>query len=77
MLKIINRYKMHFQPLHMFRQIAILRNIYKELQVLTASKYTIYGFTVDVLTHVTILECTDAQNYKLKIQNNNTLCLKK
>jgi hypothetical protein len=48
MHKIINKYKMYFQPLHMFWQMDCHPQgvFIKELQVLTASKYTIGGFTV-------------------------------
>jgi hypothetical protein len=42
MHKIINGYKIYFQPLHMFRQInCYSQEVFdKELQMLTASKYT-------------------------------------
>jgi hypothetical protein len=56
MHKIINKYKIYFQPLHMFRQMSCHPQgvFIKELQVLTASKYTIGGSTVAVLTYVTV-----------------------
>jgi hypothetical protein len=52
MHKIINKYKMYLQPLHMFRQINCHPQgvFIKELQVLIAFKYTIVGFTVEVFT---------------------------
>jgi hypothetical protein len=62
MLNIINKYKMYLQLLHMFGQ----KNCHsqgvfiKELQVCTACKYTIGGFTVEVFTQLTILKCIDA-----------------
>jgi hypothetical protein len=42
MRKIINKYKMYLQPLHMFRQINCHAHgvVIEELQVLIASKYT-------------------------------------
>jgi hypothetical protein len=48
----INKYKMYLQPLLMFRQINCHPQgvSIKELQVRTASKYTIDGFIVEVLT---------------------------
>jgi hypothetical protein len=47
---------MYFKSLHMFRQMNFRpkKVFIKELQVLTASKYKISGFTVEVFTHVTI-----------------------
>jgi hypothetical protein len=50
MLKIIGKYTIYFQPLRMFQQIDChLQGVcIKELQVLSASKYTIYVFTVKV-----------------------------
>jgi hypothetical protein len=56
MHKIISKYKMYLQPLHMFRQMNCHPHgvFIKELQVLTASKYTVGGFTVVVFTHVAI-----------------------
>jgi hypothetical protein len=68
MHKIINNYKMHLQPLHIFRH----KNCHpqgvfiKELQVHFASKYTIVGFTVEVFTQLTMLKCIDSGNYKIK-----------
>ena len=60
--KIINKYKMYSQPLHMFRHINCHPQgvFIKELQVLIAPKYTIFGFTVDVFTQLTVLKCIDA-----------------
>jgi hypothetical protein len=54
--RIINKNKMHFQPLHMFRQMNCHPQgaLIKEVQVLIASNYTIDGFAVAVFTHVTI-----------------------
>jgi hypothetical protein len=45
MHKIINKYEMYLQPLHMFRQINCHPQVVpiKELQVGTASRYTIGG----------------------------------
>jgi hypothetical protein len=65
MYKKINKYKMYLQPLHMFRQINYrLQGVsIQELQARPASKYTIGGFTVQAFTQLTILKCTDAQNY--------------
>jgi hypothetical protein len=56
MHKIINKYKIYLQPLHMFQDMNCHSQgvFIKKLQVLTASKYTICGFTVDVFTYVTI-----------------------
>jgi hypothetical protein len=56
MHKIIGKYKMYFQPLHMFRQVNChLQGVFiEELQVFTASKYTIDDFTVEVFAQVTI-----------------------
>jgi hypothetical protein len=49
--KIIDKYKMYLQPLHMFRQINCHPQwvFIIELQVRIASKYTIVGFTVLLL----------------------------
>jgi hypothetical protein len=60
--KIINKYKMYLQPLHMFRQINCHPQgvFIKELQVLIASKYTIVGFTTEVFTQLTMLKYIDA-----------------
>jgi hypothetical protein len=68
MHKVINKYKMYLQPLHMFRQIHCHPQgvFIKELQVLIASKYTIVGFTIEVFTLLTMLKYTDAWNYKIK-----------
>jgi hypothetical protein len=54
MYEIINRYKMYLQSLHTFRQINCHPQAvsFKELQVRTASKYTIVGFTVELYTFV-------------------------
>jgi hypothetical protein len=69
--RIVNRYKLYLQPLHMFRQINCHPQgvFIKELEVPTASKYTIGGFTVQVFTvqvftvqvftTLTILKCID------------------
>jgi hypothetical protein len=56
--KIINKYKMYLQPLHMFRQINCHpRGVFiKELQVLIASKCRIVGFTVEIFTQLTMLK---------------------
>jgi hypothetical protein len=61
MHKIIDKYKMYLQPLHKFRQINCHPQevSIKQLQVRTASKYTIDGFSVEVFTQLTILKCTD------------------
>jgi hypothetical protein len=68
MQKIIKKYKMYLQPLHMFRQINFHPQgvFIKELQVRTASKYTIIGFTLEVFTQLTMLKYIDAKNYKIK-----------
>jgi hypothetical protein len=62
MHKIINKYKMYLQPLHMFLQINCHPQgvFIEELHVRTASKYTIGGFTVEVFTQLTILNCIEA-----------------
>jgi hypothetical protein len=62
MNKIINKYKMYLQPLHMFRQRNCHRQglFIKELQVLIALKYTIVGFTVEIFTPLTMLKYIDA-----------------
>jgi hypothetical protein len=54
--KIIGNFKTYLEPLHMFRQIDchLRRVCIRELQVLSASKYTICDFTVRVFTRVTI-----------------------
>jgi hypothetical protein len=54
MRTIIGNCKIYFQLLCMFREIDFhLQGVcIKELQVLSASKHTIYGFTVNVFTHV-------------------------
>jgi hypothetical protein len=61
MHKIIGMYKTYFQPLHMFRQIDChFQGVYiRELQVLTASTYTIYGFTVKVFFACHDSRCKD------------------
>jgi hypothetical protein len=58
MHKIINKYKMYLQPLHMFRQIDCHPQgvFIKVLQVRTAFKYTIGGFTVEVFTQLAIFK---------------------
>jgi hypothetical protein len=58
MRKIINKYKMYLQPVHMFQQINCHPQgvSIKELHARTASKYTIGGFTVEVFTQLTILK---------------------
>jgi hypothetical protein len=62
MHKIIYKYKMYLQPLHMLWQINCHpQGIFiKELQVLIASKYTLVGFTVEVFTQLTMLKYIDA-----------------
>jgi hypothetical protein len=62
MHKLINKYNMYPQLLHMFRQINCLPQgvFINELQVDTTSKYTIGGCTVEVFTQLTILKCIDA-----------------
>jgi hypothetical protein len=61
MHKIINKYKVYLQPLHMFQQINFHPQgvFIKELQVLIATKYTIFGFTVEVYTQLKMLEYID------------------
>ena len=56
--QIINRYKVYLQHLHMIRQINCHPQgvSIKELQVRTASKYTICGSTAEVLTELTIFK---------------------
>jgi hypothetical protein len=58
MHKTINKYKMYLQPLRMLRQINFHPQgvSIKELQVCTASKYTIVGFTVDVFMQLKIFK---------------------
>jgi hypothetical protein len=62
MHKLINKYEMYLQPLHMFRQLHCHpQGIFiKELQVLIAYKYTIVGFTVEVFKQLTMLKYIDA-----------------
>jgi hypothetical protein len=64
MHKIIKKYKMYFQPLHMFRQVNCHPQgvFIKELQVrvLNGSKYTIVGFTVEIFTPLTTLKYINA-----------------
>ena len=61
MHKTINKYKMYLQPVHVFRQINFHPQwvSIKEVQVRTASKYTIRGFT-ELFTQFTVLKCIDA-----------------
>jgi hypothetical protein len=56
MHKIINKYEIYLQPLHMFRQINCHPQgvFIKELEVLIASKYIIVGFTVEIFTQLTM-----------------------
>jgi hypothetical protein len=51
MHKIINKYRMYLQTLHVFRQLNChpQKVFIKELQAFIASKYTIVGFTVELL----------------------------
>jgi hypothetical protein len=58
MHKIINKYEVYLQPLHMFRQINCHPHgvSIKDLQVRTESKYTIGSFTVEVFTQLTIFK---------------------
>jgi hypothetical protein len=52
MQKIINKYKMYLQSLHMFRQLNCHPQgvSIKELHARTVYKYTIGGFTAEVFT---------------------------
>ena len=62
MNKIINKYKMYLQHLHMFRQINCHHQgvFIKELHVRTASKYTVVGLTVELFTQLTMLKYIDS-----------------
>jgi hypothetical protein len=53
MHKIISKYKIYLQHLHTFRQInSHPQGVFiKDLQVFTASKYKVGGYTVEVFTH--------------------------
>jgi hypothetical protein len=53
MYKIVKKYKTYFQPLNMLRQMNYHPQglLIKELQVLTTSRCTIGGFTVEVFTY--------------------------
>lgn len=47
---------LYFQPLHIYREMMWHPQglFVKELQVLIATKWTVGGFTLEVLTHVTV-----------------------
>ena len=53
MYKIVKKYKTYFQPLNMLRQMNYHPQglLIKELQVLSTSRCTIGGFTVEVFTY--------------------------
>ena len=59
--KIIDKCKIFFQPLHMLWQIDChLQGVYiRELEVLSASKYTIYGFTIKLFFACHNSRCID------------------
>jgi hypothetical protein len=68
MHKIFGKYKMYFQPLHMFWQVNChIQGVFiRELQVPFTSKYTICGLTVKVFYACHNSRCVGAQDYKLK-----------
>jgi hypothetical protein len=67
MHKIIGKYKVYFQPLHMFRQMNChLQGVFKTLQVPSASKHTIRTLyrTVRYSVHYTLWHTNTAHRHE-------------